>query len=83
MNQIGCLRRHQALRLRCSTEDMLLQQRGRFSQAMGQGPGGLKLIEGNRPTVLPVQGQTSQNGRRRQDAQEGSVGDPMKAPQHR
>ena len=47
---------------------------------MGLNARGLKTIEGNGPTVLPVQGQTSQHSSSTYNPQQGAVHQTVHAP---
>jgi hypothetical protein len=47
---------------------------------MGLNARGLKTIEGNGPTVLPVQGQTSQHSSSAYNPQQGAVHQTVHAP---
>jgi hypothetical protein len=47
---------------------------------MGLNASGLKTIEGNGPTVLPVQGQTSQHSNSANNPQQSAVHQTVHAP---
>ena len=50
---------------------------------MGEGPGPLKTVEGQRPTMLPMKGQPCQHRDSRQDPEHRSIHDAMQAAKQR
>ena len=46
---------------------------------MRQKLGGLKTLKGHCPAVLPVQGETGENGQRSKNTQQGAVRNAMKS----
>ena len=81
MDEIGHLRWDESRRLRGAAKKMPFQDCRRLGQTMREGAGGLQLIEGKRPAMLPMQGQSGQNSHGSDDPEQGSIQQTMQPTQ--
>lgn len=81
MDEIGHLGWNEGRWLRSASKKMLFKNCRRLGQTMRQGAGGLQLIEGKSPAMLPMQCQTSQNSHGSDDPEQGSIQQTMQSTQ--
>ena len=83
MDEIGHLCWNEGRRLRGASKQMLFENGRRLGQTMRQIAGGLQLIEGKRPAMLPMQCQSGQNGHGTHDPEQGSIQQAVQSTQQR
>ena len=81
MDEIGHLGWNEGRWLGGVSKQMLFKDCRRLGQTMRQGAGGLQLIEGKGPAMLPMQCQSSQNSDGSDDPEQGSIQQTMKPTQ--
>ena len=83
MNEVDHLGWDQVIRSTGASEQMLLKNSCGLRQAMGQQSCGVQALKGHGPTVLPVQGETRQNGKGGKHPEQTAIGDTMQSPNQR
>ena len=81
MDEIGHLGWNEGRWLRGASKQMLFKDCRGLGQTMRQGAGGLQLIEGKGPAMLPMQCQTSQNSNSSHDPEQGPIQQTMQSTQ--
>ena len=79
MDEIGHLRWNEGRRLCGVSKKMLFKHCGGLCQTMRLGTGGLQLIEGKGPAMLPMQCQSGQNGHSSNHPEQGSIQQTMQS----
>ena len=83
MNEIGHLGGNEGRWLRGASKKMLFEDCRRLSQTMRKDAGGLQLIEGKGPAMLPMQCQASQDSHSSHDPEQGSIQHAVQSTQQR
>ena len=80
MNEVDHLGWDQVFRSAGAAEKILLKNSCGLRQAMGQQSCGIQALKGHGPAVLPVQGETRQNGKGGKHPEQTAISDTMQSP---